>query len=175
MLPFRVENENRSIVYIELLKLELICSFKMFKDCTLKTGSSFVCLHLLVWLLFSCLASTWIWIFIVNSFSLVLHRFGGITLLRLYFYKQNIYLGRLRTAKNVSNTRMQNCKSTWFLGSNCILFSSQINRRINKNVYENIQIMTPFLNLDQLFQISFLHIPFEMLVSVILLLVSHKS
>ena len=36
---------------------------------------------------------------IVNFFSLLLHRFGGITLLRLYFYKQNIYLGRLRTAK----------------------------------------------------------------------------
>ncbi|KAJ9685071.1 hypothetical protein PVL29_017198 [Vitis rotundifolia] len=86
----------------------------------------------------------------LSIFSLVLHRFGGITLLRLYFYKQNIYLGRLRTAKNVSNARMQNSK----------LIEDLIKMFTGLKFYENIQIMTRFLNLDQLFQISFLHIPF---------------
>ena len=38
--------------------------------------------------------------------------------------------------------------------------------------YENIQIMTPFLNLDQLFQISFLHIPFF---SLFLFLISSST
>ena len=102
---------------------------------------------------------------IVNFFSLLLHRFGGITLLRLYFYKQNIYLGRLRTAKNLTTQGCKIVKAPGFwdqtaFNSLARLIEELIKMFTGLKFYENIQIMTPFLNLDQLFQISFLHIPF---------------
>ena len=96
---------------------------------------------------------------IVNFFSLLLHRFGGITLLRLYFYKQNIYLGRLRTAKNVTTQGCKIVKAPGFwdqtaFNSLARLIEELIKMSTGLKFCENIQIMTQFLNLDQLCQIS---------------------
>lgn len=91
-------------------------------------------------------------------FSLLLHRFGGITLLRLYFYKQNIYLGRLRTAKNLTTQGCKIVKAPGFwdqtaFNSLARLIEELIKMSTGLKFCENIQIMTQFLNLDQLCQI----------------------
>ena len=80
-------------------------------------------------------------------------------MLRLYFYKQNIYLGRLRTAKNLTTQGCKIVKAPGFwdqtaFNSLARLIEELIKMSTGLKFCENIKIMTQFLNLDQLCQIS---------------------